>query len=115
MACNFAIESAISSVLSGFSGNFSSFLLVTRHWLQSVLTAADEREDTMTFEDEPIISFDTPGTFSDLVVGEGQGWLWDVPTRELLCHWPDFAPQGWHAQRGELIEWSAQQIKILTP
>ncbi len=50
-----------------------------------------------------------------LVVGEGQGWLWDVPTRELLCHWPDFAPQGWHAQRGELIEWSAQQIKILTP
>ncbi|MGD9760041.1 MAG: hypothetical protein AB7U71_21275 [Comamonas sp.] len=50
-----------------------------------------------------------------LVVGEGQGWLWDVPTRELLCHWPDFAPQGWHAQHGELIEWSAQQIKILTP
>ncbi len=26
----------------------------------------------MNLEDEPIISFDTPGTFSDLVVGEGQ-------------------------------------------
>ena len=26
----------------------------------------------MIVEDEPIISFDTPGTFSDLVVGEGQ-------------------------------------------
>ena len=50
-----------------------------------------------------------------LVVGEGQSWLWDMPTRELLCHWPDFAPQGWHAQRGELVEWSAQQMKILTP
>ena len=32
-----------------------------------------------------------------LVVGEGQGWLWDVPTRELLCPRPDFAPQGWQA------------------
>ncbi|MDN5502377.1 MAG: hypothetical protein L0H10_00940 [Comamonas sp.] len=50
-----------------------------------------------------------------LVVGEGQSWLWSVPTRELLCRWPDFAPQGWHAQCGELVEWSAQQIKTLAP
>ena len=48
-----------------------------------------------------------------MVVGEGQSWLWNVDTRKQLAHWPDFAPQGWHEQRQQLLEWSAQQIKVV--
>ena len=46
------------------------------------------------------------------VEGEGQSWHWSLQTRELLAHHSDFAPQCWHVQRGELIEWSAQQIRV---
>lgn len=45
-----------------------------------------------------------------VVVGEGQSWLWNVNTRELLAHWSDFAPQCLQRQRGELLQWSAQEI-----
>lgn len=48
-----------------------------------------------------------------MVVGEGQSWLWNVDTRKQLAHWPDFAPQCWHEQRQQLLEWSAQQIKVV--
>ena len=47
-----------------------------------------------------------------LAVGADQSWLWDVNTRGLLAHQPDFAPQCFHQARGELIEWSAQTLKV---
>ena len=47
-----------------------------------------------------------------LVVSADQSWVWDVNTRGLLAHQPDFAPQCFHQARGELIEWSAQTLRV---
>lgn len=49
------------------------------------------------------------------VVAQGQSWLWDVTTRALRAHAQDFAPQGLHRQRGELLQWSAQHVRVCRP
>ena len=39
-------------------------------------------------------------------------WLWDVASRQLLAHWPQFAPQLLHPERRQWLQWTAQSIRF---